>query len=734
MTHAETICMFLLSLLCKGALLLGAAGLLGGLLRRRPAARHLLLGLAFGGALLLIPLSLLLPAWRPAGALTLTAEGSPGLLAGPVAAGAAGLWRALGQIPLSRSSAGASPEAGAETGTRTETDQAAAGSRAWLWLWGGGALLLLLRSAGGLLLARRLGRRAAPDRDGTRAGQILAALATPGRRVPLRWHRRPDLPPMTVGLWRPVVLLPEAARAWSDERLRLVLLHELAHARRRDCLTQALAQLGCALYWVLPLSWLAARRMRLLREAAADDLVLAAGVRASDYARHLLDIAATLPLRPAYGSAAALPLRDGLEERLRALLLPGHRPAILTRPQVLAGGALLLGLVLPLSALRAGPRAGAAAPPSEARDSGAAAAVVAQVKDEVRRFFAHGGRPLPAGHRIELTLRPEVQAIVEEELDAAAAAQRPRGVSALVLDPRSGEILALSGRAAGGVKAPLLSVQAAYDTGSTMKPLTVAAALSRGAIRPDQTFFCENGRYAVNGAMMHDAAPHGDLRVDQILAVSSNIGAAKIYQALGKAALGGWLGRLRFGQAPELPLLGIAAGSPVDDRRWTEVQAASIAAGEGLSASPLQLAAAFAVVAGDGRYRTPVLVRSVRGAAGEVLYQPPTAAERVVEPAIAAEVRRLLLEVVQGAAGTGRLAAIPGVQVAGKTGTASKQGPDGRYVPGRYYASFVGAVPADSPRLLVLVGVDEAQGSSGMGSVVAAPVFQRIAARALALP
>lgn len=721
--------LLLLSSSLQAAALLGAAGLVGLALRRAPAARHLVLTLAVIGALAMPLLSRLTPPLRTAA----PAESPPGLLAAPLPPG--GVREALRAAPAALSAQAARFAAWADTpAPAAATPEAAA-----LLLWAAVALALLGRWLLSLRAAADLARRARPDEGGPAADALAAAAREAGcAPPPLRWHRSPDLLPMTVGLLRPAILLPDAARGWSAERLRLVLLHELAHVTRRDCLTQALALLCCALYWPLPLPWLAARRMRALREAAADDQVLAAGARASDYARHLLDIAQALRSREPRLCVAALPLREGLEGRLRALLRPDHRPAPLSRGRALA---LCLGaaaLALPLSALRAGPALpaalGAAAPPAA---RAAASSATAQIEAEVRGHLGQPGRPLPPQARVELTLDPALQAAAEDEVDAIVSAHHPQAAVALILDPRSGELRALAGRGPGGRPAPLLGAQAAFDTGSTMKPLTVAAALAAGTIRRDQRFFCENGSFALRrGApALHDAAPHGELSVGEVLAVSSNIGAAKIYQTLGREALLGWLGRLRFGQAPPLPLPGLAAGSeprPTLD----DLEVASIGAGEGLQASPLQLAAAFAVVAGDGTYRAPVLVRGVRGPAGEELYRPSAGAERLIPAEIAAAVRELLLGVTESERGTGRLAALPGVHVAGKTGTARRLGPDGRYAEGHYYASFVGAVPAERPRLLILVGVDDPKGPAGgsyTGATVAAPAFRRLASRALGL-
>ena len=284
------------------------------------------------------------------------------------------------------------------------------------------------------------------------------------------------------------------------------------------------------------------------------------------------------------------------------------------------------------------------------------------------------------------TADPALQAAADAELEAAIAANHASGAVAIVLDARTGAPLAIAARGDGDARAPRVP-------GSTMKPFTIAAALDAGAVDLAARVDCEHGARAYGDQQLRDASPHDTLDLGGMLAVSSNVGTAKIAEPLGDR-LADALRRYHF-----------AAPAHVDTR---SLDGAAIAAGEGLRVPPLAVAAGYTAFANAGTYRAP------DGGGGERVMTEPTARA----------VLAMLERVVTGADGTGHAAQIAGVRVAGKTGTAETD------VPGRYYASFVGIVPADAPRFVVLIGVD---GVAGAGGEVAAPVFARLAARALAV-
>jgi cell division protein FtsI (penicillin-binding protein 3) len=501
--------------------------------------------------------------------------------------------------------------------------------------------------------------------------------------LPRRDKRRDDLDgPATTGVLAPVVLVPRASQEWTEARRIAVLQHEIAHIRQMDCLAQILAQLACALYWPNPLVWLAARRLRLERELAADDAVIAAGTRATSYAEDLLVIAGA---RPAPTGAMGMAERSQLAARVTAIVSPGRARLPLSRPRaaiVVAGAAAVLFVVACAAPAAQAP----AAPPPTA--------------------------PLPAAPGAASTIDHRLQQLADEEIDRTVAEWQPAAAAIVVLDPATGEILANAGRAHGG-RADV-ALQRAYVSGSTFKPVLLAAALDEGVVTPADRFDCENGKRAYGARILHDAGSNGTLTVPEMLAVSSNIGFAKVFDRLGGDRLGRWLRRLHFGAAPALS--GAAAGelpARIEDRSF---EGAAIAIGAGrMTATPLQLAAAYAALANDGIYQAPTLTR-----------RSPAPGEPLMKPSTARAVVAMLEEAVNGERATGKLARIAGVRVAGKTGT-SEFLPDGSE---GVYASFVGIVPADHPRFVILVGVESPRGGQS-GGKVAAPAFARVASRAL---
>jgi beta-lactamase regulating signal transducer with metallopeptidase domain len=251
---------------------------------------------------------------------------------------------------------------------------------AWLAV----AILILAVPLVGRLALWRLAREAEPIEGGDWAELLGDLTGQLGLARPVRLLQgRHALMPMTWGWVRPVVLLPDGADQWSASRRRDVLLHELAHVQRLDCLTQALAQMASALYWFNPLAWLAAGRMRIERERACDDIVLLAGCRASDYAAHLLDLARSLRSRHRHSLAALAMARPSqLEGRLLAILDAGRPRRGLTRPAVVLGLIALTVLILPLSIVRLGARAAEASP---ARDQAPAASAKTEAPSQQRR-------------------------------------------------------------------------------------------------------------------------------------------------------------------------------------------------------------------------------------------------------------------------------------------------------------------------------------------------------------
>jgi hypothetical protein len=574
-----------------------------------------------------------------------------------------------------------------------------------------GLFLALARVVWAWELSRRLVRSARPlaGRDWEELLRELTNSLGLKRRVQLYQTERTCMP-LQLGILTPILLLPESAQSFSGQRRRMVLLHELAHVKRWDCLTHTLGQLACALHWWNPLAWLAQRLLGRARELATDDRVLHTGVRPSSYASELLDTARELAASElGWGVAMAEPTR--LSGRLHRILDPraDHRPPGL-RFQLVSVG-LALGLLMPLSALRGSAAVRpAAAPPATVT---APDPSLEQLRAQVDSYFTPILGQAPA--EVELTIDPVVQALSAEELLRIEQRFRPAGASIVALDPKSGAILGLC---ASGGGARNLAVQGEYEPASTLKVFTVAAALDAGTIRPEQSFLTEKGSLQSGGGVVRDATPSSQLTAADILALSSNIGTIRIYRTLGKPAFLQALTRFHFGERPAIELPA-AAGTPLR-LDWSDAQVEAASFGHGFLVSPVQLAAGFAAVANQGIYNPPTLVRQAKRSDGVVVYQPVAHPEQVIKPATAAAVLSMLEGVVERDDGTGTNARVPGYRVAGKTGTGKRTG------------YFVGAVPAAQPRLVLLVMVDGPEGlENAYGNTVAAPSFRRLAEQIL---
>jgi len=312
--------------------------------------------------------------------------------------------------------------------------------------------------------------------------------------------------------------------------------------------------------------------------------------------------------------------------------------------------------------------------------------------------------------------------------------------SVVVMDPRNGEVLAMTSRPTFDPNHPIeqlpqtvnQAVQADFEPGSTMKAITVAAALEQGTIRKDQSFFCENGRWQYTDEhAIKDTHRSEWLSVTEILAESSNICTTKIYETLRKENMYKWARRFHFGRRPAIELPGATRGVLHHWDTWSDIQGANVSFGQGMTASPLQVAAAFAVLANGGVYNPPTIVRQVFDADANPVPLDRPEPERVVRISTAKTVMEMLQSVVHTRRGTGRNAVIEGYRVAGKTSTAQKAAQGGGYAEHDYFASFVGAVPATDPRVVILVSVDSPQGGH-YGNEVAAPTFSRLGTRVMA--
>jgi cell division protein FtsI (penicillin-binding protein 3) len=364
-------------------------------------------------------------------------------------------------------------------------------------------------------------------------------------------------------------------------------------------------------------------------------------------------------------------------------------------------------------------------------------------------YFARGqkllvdGYPDPGvsrGNTVVLTIDSAIQSMAEEEINTLVENWKPVSVSIVVMDPRNGEVLAMTSRPTFDPNHPVdtldqtvnHAVQGAVEPGSTMKAITVAAALEQGTIRKDQSFFCENGKWQFTEEhAIRDTKPLEWLSVTEILAVSSNICTTKIYETLRKENMYKWVRRFHFGERPPIELPGATRGMLDHWTKWSDIQGANISFGQGMAASPLQVAAAFSTLANGGTYFPPTIVRKVLDPAGKDVPRDRPKPERVVRIATAKTVMGMLESVVHSKKGTGKNALVEGYRVAGKTSTAQKASRDSRgYTEDDYFASFIGAIPAQQPRVVILVSVDSPQGGH-YGNEVAAPTFARLGARVM---
>jgi cell division protein FtsI (penicillin-binding protein 3) len=342
------------------------------------------------------------------------------------------------------------------------------------------------------------------------------------------------------------------------------------------------------------------------------------------------------------------------------------------------------------------------------------------------------GRP---GQSVVLAIDCRVQQLVEEELAATLREVGGKGASAVVMEAGSGELLAVASipsfdPARVGDVAPEIrhnrAVEDALEPGSTFKPIIVAAALSVGALTSGELVNCSGGGIEVADVFIRDHAHYGLLPVWDVLAKSSNVGAIRIAQRLSAAQLDDVIRRLGFGQLTRVELPAEARGIYRSPAHWSALSRASLAIGQEISVTPLQLAQAYAAIANGGLLVQPTLVLETRDRDGQRLTpNHPRVPTRVLPREVATALAAMLETVVEQ--GTGRAAAVPGFRVAGKTGTAQKPFA-GSYQAGHHAAWFVGFFPLPDPRLVLVVCVDEPQ-RDFWAADVAAPAFGRIARR-----
>lgn len=345
------------------------------------------------------------------------------------------------------------------------------------------------------------------------------------------------------------------------------------------------------------------------------------------------------------------------------------------------------------------------------------------------------------GSSVVLTLDLDIQAIAEEELAAAVEQANAAGGTAIVMDPNTGEVLALACQPGFDPnefwrypKANWTShaVTSPYEPGSTFKVVTACAAIEEGVMANSETYTCTGtksiGARTVSCAQHGGKRDHGPVDLDDIIVLSCNTGIATVALELGARRLHEWVERFGFGEETGIELAGESRGILSSPERWSQMRVANLGFGQGIGVTPLQLLSAYSVVANGGWRVKPRLLHAVSDPLGEIVYREPPQTERILSAETAARMRRVMTSVVEE--GTGKAAQIPGRLVAGKTGTAQKPTPEAGFRSGKYIGSFAGFVPADDPKLACIVVIDEPR-NGHYGGVVAAPAFRAICERAL---
>ena len=361
--------------------------------------------------------------------------------------------------------------------------------------------------------------------------------------------------------------------------------------------------------------------------------------------------------------------------------------------------------------------------------------------DARQRWFDGGEAQRERGANVILTLDEKIQYIAERELAAAIAKTHATAGTVVVMNPNTGEILALANwpkfnpNAANESSAEARmnrAVTALYEPGSTFKLITLAAAFDQGITRPGEVFDCENGAVYVAGHRIRDHKPFGMLNVADILAQSSDVGAIKIALRLGAPKFYDYIRAFGFGQLTGVDLPGESKGLLRRLENWSAISIGSISMGQEVGVTPIQLASAISAIANGGMLYKPHVIAELRRGEQALPAEgvlAPAEPRRVIRPETAATLRRLMEGVILN--GTGKLAHLDGWTAAGKTGSAQKIDPaTGRYSATQLIASFSGFAPINNPAVTILVSLDSPVGDHE-GGQVAAPVFKRIAEQVL---
>jgi cell division protein FtsI (penicillin-binding protein 3) len=343
------------------------------------------------------------------------------------------------------------------------------------------------------------------------------------------------------------------------------------------------------------------------------------------------------------------------------------------------------------------------------------------------------------GLELVLTLDTTLQFVAEQALEKAFRKYRAQGGSIVVMNPATGEILALANRPTFdpnqfGQERPEIrrnrAITDTFEPGSVFKIVTAAVALGKGLVAPGDSFYCEQGAFRVAGGhILHDYHPYGRLTFREVITHSSNIGTVKVAMKIGPQALYDGIRAFGFGVPTGIELPGEVGGTARPPSQWSKLSITAIPMGQEVAVTALQLAQGMSVLANGGYLVKPWLVKEIRHPEGAVVKRSqPTPVRKVLEEKVARTLKEILAGVVEE--GTGKMAQVAGVRTAGKTGTAQKVEPGGTYSQSRYVASFVGFAPVENPKLVIAVILDEPQ-PIHFGGVVSAPVFREVVGQSL---
>jgi cell division protein FtsI (penicillin-binding protein 3) len=360
------------------------------------------------------------------------------------------------------------------------------------------------------------------------------------------------------------------------------------------------------------------------------------------------------------------------------------------------------------------------------------AAIILRDARQRELMFDKGYVPSVDGFSVVLTIDETIQFIAERALDRMYKKYNAKGASIIVMNPKTGEILAFANRPTYNLEEASKSTPESrtnraivftYEPGSVFKIVTASAALQEGVIKEGDMINCEHGAYRVANHILHDHEPLGTITFKQVIEQSSNIGTTKVAQRLGPQRVYNYAHRFRFGMKTGIDLPGEARGMLKPVRQWSKTSIGAVPIGQEVTVTPIQLLGAISAIANDGIYMRPFVVKSVKDSQGQTIFEnTPKILDKVISKVTSRRMKAILYGVVQE--GTGTKAAIKGVTVAGKTGTAQKV-VSGIYSHSYFYATFAGFAPVDNPQLAAVVVFDEPH-PAYYGGTVAAPVFSEV--------